>query len=196
MPSTFKSPCTRFGPPSGPSRAHSVPLLDQGRSGTPDYHTQLGNTLILFYILNDSCTVVLGHVVLLCSGTDRTEDEPVSKTCKDAVSCKGMCAWLMLHDCFASKILLSGSAKLAERCRARCNCLDCTLLHHTHILALYYELHLLASISAPYDPACVLRDNLCVKHSETSLLEDADISTAGQHTAVCVMCLLEWLLQQ
>ena len=167
MPSTFKSPCTRFGPLSGPSRAHSVPLLDQGRSGTPDYHTQLGNTLILFYILNDSCTVVLGHVVLLCSGTDRTEDEPVSKTCKDAGSCKGMCAWLMLHDFSASKILLSGSAKLAERCRARCN-----------------------------DPACVLHDNLCVKHSETSLLEDADISTAGQHTAVCVMCLLEWLLQQ
>ena len=48
LPSTFKSPCTRFGPPSGPSRAHSVPLLDQGRSGTPDYHTQLGNTYILF----------------------------------------------------------------------------------------------------------------------------------------------------
>ncbi|KAL0035780.1 hypothetical protein WJX77_002540 [Trebouxia sp. C0004] len=41
LPSTFKSPCTRFGPPSGPARAHSVPLLDQGRSGTPDYHTQL-----------------------------------------------------------------------------------------------------------------------------------------------------------
>ncbi|KAL0020938.1 hypothetical protein WJX79_002142 [Trebouxia sp. C0005] len=41
LPSTFKSPCTRFGPPSGPVRAQSVPLLDQSRSGALDYHTQL-----------------------------------------------------------------------------------------------------------------------------------------------------------
>ena len=89
LPSTFKSPCTRFGPSSGPARAHSVPLLDQSRLGTPDYHTQLGNTHVLFYLCNSSCNLVLRHVLLLCSDTDRTEDKPVAQTCKDAVSCQG-----------------------------------------------------------------------------------------------------------
>lgn len=143
MPSTFKSPCTRFGPPSGPVRAQSVPLLDQSRSGALDYHTQLGDMHILFYIWNPSCNVVLRCVLLLCSDTARTEDKAVAQTCKDAASCKCMCASLMLHDCFASKILLSRFAKLVEGCTARCTCLDCVMLHHAHILTLYDEQQLL-----------------------------------------------------
>ena len=45
LPSTFKSPCTRFGPASGPTRSHSVPLMSN-RSVSPDYTTQLGNYVI------------------------------------------------------------------------------------------------------------------------------------------------------
>jgi len=206
LPSTFKSPCTRFGPPSGPVRAHSVPLLDQSRSGTPDYHMQLGNMHVLFYFTYFriySCNVVLEHVLLLCRDTSCTGHKPIAQTCKDAVSCKCMCAWLMLRNCFASKLLLSRSAKLAEKCRARCVCLDCILLHHTHIVALYHEQQLLRFISwlqymhfvtLPVSQvtisACVTSDNICLKNSAASLLEDVDIITAEQHMAVCLILLL------
>lgn len=37
------------------------------------------------------------------------------------------------------------------------------------------------------DPACVKSDHICVKHSRASLLEDAEMITAEQHLAVCLI---------
>jgi len=74
-------------------------------------------------------------------------------------------------------------------------------------MALYHEQQLLRFISwlqymhfvtLPVSQvtisACVTSDNICLKSSAASLLEDVDIITAEQHMAVCLILLLQWLL--